>query len=167
MMPKKKKKKRAPAEAQQETQAEAGATGQVGAETEPEPPTPVTIPGQEIPVEPGAAAGKKKKKSRAQVALNTLRSEGVEAFGAYIEAEIGETELLHNLHGRLLRAEDLGAARIQHCGLSRSACRAGYNGRAAGGGPDAWICAGTARQGARKVGTDPEGEESLRVLFRK
>ena len=63
------------------------------------------------PGRPGAAAGKKKKKSRVQVGLNTLRSEGVEAFGAYIEAEIGKTELLHNLRGRLLRAEDLGGSK--------------------------------------------------------
>ena len=114
MMPKKKKKKVGAAEAQQEAQAQAGATGQVEVETGPEPPglpAPTTIPEQGISGEAGAAAGKKKKKSRVQVALNTLRSEGVEAFGAYFEAEIGETELLHNLRGRLLRAEDLGGSK--------------------------------------------------------
>ena len=67
--------------------------------------------------EPGAAATpaekKKKKKPRVQVALNALRAgkqdeEGVEAFRRYIEAEIGETALLHTLVERLNRAQDLG-----------------------------------------------------------
>ena len=63
----------------------------------------------------GAAvpAGKKKKKSRVQVALNTLRAgeeveKGVEAFKRYIEAAIGEAELLHTLTERITRAQDLG-----------------------------------------------------------
>ena len=116
MMPKKKKKRSGAAahEADTHQEAQAGATGQVEVETGPEPPglpAPTTIPEQGISGEAGAAAGKKKKKSRVQVGLNTLRSEGVEAFGAYIEAEIGETELLHNLRGRLLRAEDLGGSK--------------------------------------------------------
>ena len=42
-----------------------------------------------------------------QVALNTLRDDGVEAFHHYIEAEIGETDLLHTLTERICRAEDL------------------------------------------------------------
>ena len=62
--------------------------------------------------DPGATATpgqkKKKKKSRVQVALNTLREEGVEAFKKYIEAEIGGAELLHTLVERINRAEDLG-----------------------------------------------------------
>ena len=114
MMPKKKKKRSGAAahEADTQQEAQAGATGQVEVETGPEPPTPVTSPGQEIPGEPGAAAGKKKKKkSRVQVALNTLRSEGVEALGGYIETEIGETELLRNLVERIKRAQDLEAVR--------------------------------------------------------
>ena len=63
----------------------------------------------------GAAvpAGKKKKKSRVQVALNTLRAgeeveKGVEAFKRYIEAAIDEAELLHTLTERITRAQDLG-----------------------------------------------------------
>ena len=63
----------------------------------------------------GAAvpAEKKKKKSRVQVALNTLRAgeeveKGVEAFKRYIEAAIGEAELLHTLTERITRAQDLG-----------------------------------------------------------
>ena len=55
------------------------------------------------------AAGEKnkKKKSRVQVALNTLRGEGVEQFGRYIKAEIEETALLRTLMERVQRAEDL------------------------------------------------------------
>ena len=59
---------------------------------------------------------KKKKKSRVQVALNILRSENVQAFGRYIEAEIAETELLHNLCERINRAQDLA-------GVSNAALR--------------------------------------------
>ena len=55
----------------------------------------------------GAPVERKKKKSRVQVALNTLRSEGAEAFGGYIEAEIGEPALLRTLVERINRAEDL------------------------------------------------------------
>ncbi len=58
-----------------------------------------------------AGAKKKKKKSRVQVALNTLRGEGVEAFRGYIGAEIGEPELLRTLVQRIMRAEDLGGVR--------------------------------------------------------
>ena len=113
MMPKKKKKRSGAAahEADTQQEAQAGATGQVEVETGPELPTPTTIPEQGISGEPGAAAGKKKKKSRVQVALNTLRSEGVEALGGYIETEIGETELLRNLVERIKRAQDLEAVR--------------------------------------------------------
>ena len=64
------------------------------------------------PVEGAAGGAKKKKKiSRVQMALNTLRSEGVAAFGTYIEAEIGESELLRKLVERIMRAEDLGSVR--------------------------------------------------------
>ena len=54
---------------------------------------------------------KKKKKSRVQVALNTLRAEGVEAFKSYIEAGIGETGLLCTLVGRIKQAGDLGGVK--------------------------------------------------------
>ena len=63
------------------------------------------------PVQPEESTGpgqKKKKKPRVKVALNTLRGEGVEAFKAYIEAEIGETGPLRTLVERIIRAEDLG-----------------------------------------------------------
>ena len=68
------------------------------------------LPIRQPPPQPGAegpAEQKKKKKSRVQVALNTLRREGVEAFGDYIEAEIGEGALLRTLVERITRAEDL------------------------------------------------------------
>ena len=63
----------------------------------------------------GAAAGaqKKKKKSRVQVALNTLRGQGVAAFGGYIEAEIDEAVLLRTLVERINRAEDLKNVRAE------------------------------------------------------
>ena len=64
-----------------------------------------------------AGAGKKKKKSRVQVALNTLRGEGVAAFGGYVEAEIGETELLRTLVERIMRAEDLAGVRKEALGV--------------------------------------------------
>ena len=65
---------------------------------------------------PGATAEpvvKKKKKSRVQVALNTLRDEGVTAFREYIEAEIGEAELLRTLVERITRAENLEAVQAE------------------------------------------------------
>ena len=64
--------------------------------------------------EPGQ---KKKKKSRVQVALNTLRGEGTAAFGAYIEAEIGEAALLRTLVERIMRAEDLRSVRKEALGV--------------------------------------------------
>ena len=118
MMPKKKKKQAGAAAQEAETypegqeaaaalaQAETGAG--LGASALPQPASP-PAPGEAG--ESGGTSGKKKKKTRVQVALNTLRSEGVEAFGAYIEAVIGEPELLHNLRWRVIRAEDLGAVK--------------------------------------------------------
>ncbi len=60
-----------------------------------------------------AVAGekKKKKKSRVQVALNTLRAEGVEAFKDYLEAEVDDTALLDTLIERVHRAQDLAGVR--------------------------------------------------------
>ena len=103
-MPKKKKKTGEAAAEVAEALPEA--TPEAGAATVPEPQA--TVP----QAEPGATAPsgekKKKKKSRVQVALNTLRAEGVEEFGRYIHAEIGETALLHTLTERITRAQDLG-----------------------------------------------------------
>ncbi len=126
MMPKKKKKPGAPV-----AEAGSGGTGGVGAapheEVVPEsvavqPEAAGTLPqpgpGSGVSLSGGQADGsglpgqkKKKKKSRVQVALNTLRSEGVEAFREYVEAEIGEAELLRTLVERVNRAGDLGDLR--------------------------------------------------------
>ena len=100
----------------------AGAQGGGGTEAEgtaapgPEaaqPQATAAAPGVEPkPGEVAAGGGKKKKKkSRVQVALNTLRGEGIEAFGGYIEAQIVEAELLHTLVERINRAEDLKSVR--------------------------------------------------------
>ncbi len=120
MMPGKKKK---PLAAEVETgSGEQAAGAQAKAEPGPEaaqPQAPGAVPGVEpVPVG-GAAAGarKKKKKSRVQVALNTLRAEGAAPFGAYIEAEIGETELLHTLLERIMRAQDLAGVRKEALGM--------------------------------------------------
>ena len=82
------------------------ATSEAGKATVPEPQAalPRTEPG--IPPTPGEK--KKKKKPRVQVALNTLRAEGLEEFKGYIEAETGEPELLRTLVERIGRARDLG-----------------------------------------------------------
>ncbi len=75
-------------------------------------PGPGVMPSQAGPREE-APVEKKKKKSRVQVALNTLRGEGVEAFGGYIEEEIGEAALLRTLVERINRAGDLGGVRFE------------------------------------------------------
>ena len=84
-----------------------------------------TLPGVEPePVEDAAGeAKKKKKKSRVQVALNALRGEGVAAFGGYIEAEIGEAELLRTLVQRINRAEDLAGVREEALGTVEARLR--------------------------------------------
>ena len=99
----------------------------------------------ETPAEPGAVAGpepeetslqagpegaavakkkKKKKKSRVQMALNTLRTDGVEAFQRYIEAEVGETGLLRDLTERINRAQDLENVRDAALGFVAARQRA-------------------------------------------
>ena len=111
LMPKKKKKVR------QSASAAAGGTAISGADVETMPESEAaalgvveTLPQSEP--EPGVAAApgekKKKKKSRVQVALNTLRAEGVEALKSYIDAEISEAELLHTLAERIGRAQVQG-----------------------------------------------------------
>ena len=130
LMPKKKKQQPEPAPEKQQPEpapkrqpqepapAQAGGVAreetvpEAGAETQPvmARPTATETPGKtESAPEAGAVGGqKKKKKSRVQVALNTLRGEGVAAFGDYIEAEIGEAALLRTLVERITRAGDLG-----------------------------------------------------------
>ena len=116
LMPKKKKKKAAPdapqaPERQLETPPDCGATATPVAQAKPEAPS---VPEKTPPHEwekatetAGVVEQKKRKKSRVQVALNILRSKSVEAFAGYIEAEIAEVELLHNLRARISRAQNL------------------------------------------------------------
>ena len=106
----KKKKKQGPA------QEEEAVPKLVAAEPEAPGTTPKQEPVAEVASSPAAGAPaekKKRKKSRVQVALNTLRGEGVESFKAYIEAEIGEAALLHTLVERITRAGDLGGVRAE------------------------------------------------------
>ena len=117
MMPGKKKKQGA-----QQADAGPGVAAQggvAGAGPDEEVPELVAVTPQAEPVagEGAAGGGKKKKKSRVQVALNTLRGEGAAAFGAYIEAEIGEAALLRTLVERIMRAEDLGGVRKEALGV--------------------------------------------------
>ena len=123
LMPKKRKKQGAAAhEAGLEVKAEAGVGAGPGTEVEAETEVVggvLSVSGgqsrAEAPLpqeQPEKSAGpgqkrKKKKKTRVQVALKTLRGEGLEAFRGYIEAEISEVELLRTLVERIMRAEDL------------------------------------------------------------
>ena len=128
LMGKKKKKPGAGSTGNMEDHAGAGKTGSAGAgqdeEAVPEPMSAQPeVPGS-LPMEqPGQGEGaageakKKKKKSRVQVALNTLRGEGMAAFGSYIEAAIGEAALLRTLVERIMRAEDLGGVRTEALGV--------------------------------------------------
>ena len=105
LMPKKKKKTGEPAGAEAaDTLPEATPETAVATVPEPQDTVPQTEPG--VAVTPGEK--KKKKKPRVQVALNALRTDGVEVFGHYIHAEIGEPALLHTLTERITRAQDLG-----------------------------------------------------------
>ena len=103
LMPKKRKKKEDVVEAGSEVAAQAGGD----ARTEAEPGARLLeAQSKEAMVAPGE---KKKKKSRVKMALSALRCEGVEAFRGYIEAEIGEADLLRTLVERITRAQDLGS----------------------------------------------------------
>ena len=123
MMPKKKKKQEAagtgagPGMAAQGGDAGAGpddgAPELVAVKPQAQGPLPQAEP---VAGQGAVGGGKKKKKSRVQVALNALRGEGVAAFGAYIEAEIGEAALLRTLVERIMRAQDLA-------GVSKEALR--------------------------------------------
>ena len=114
LMSKKKKKKGEPvvvetsgetSEATPEVSAAPGAQAESEVLLPQEGPREATMPGEK----------KKKKKSRVQVALNTLRAEGVEAFKRYIEEEITVVDLLCNMRDRINRAENLG--RIKEAAL--------------------------------------------------
>ncbi len=117
-MPKQHRKKEPAMKVKQEGQT--GATQETSTPGVPAPPDTASVAvaqaGAEAAVrqtqaeakETAATGQKKKKKPRVQVALNTLRVEGVEAFKDYLEAEIGEAVLLDTLVERIKRAQDLG-----------------------------------------------------------
>ena len=101
----------------------------------------VTLPREQVEQAAGSEKKKKKRKPRVQVALNTLRAEGVEAFQQYVETMIDEPELLRTLTERIDRAEDLGGVRnaalkivsarpgAPACGAGKSLSRAVASGR--------------------------------------
>ena len=145
LMPKKRKKQGAAAhEAGLEVKAEAGVGAGPGTEVEAETEVvggvssvsggqsraEAPLPQEQPEKSAGPVHKRKKKKSRVQVALKTLRGEGVEAFRDYIEAEISEVELLRTLVERIMRAEDLGGIRDAALRVTRE--RAGVLGRGAG-----------------------------------
>ena len=108
----KKKKKQGPAQGEEAVPKLVAAEPEAPGTTPKQEPVPVVASSPPTPAGAEAPAEKKKKKkSRVQVALNTLRGEGVESFKAYIEAEIGEAALLHTLVERITRAGDLGGER--------------------------------------------------------
>lgn len=122
-MPKKRRNKDAAAEATPAALTEAAqqtgaadvpegtleASSQAGAQGRTEG---AVTPPREDTGEAAVSGGKKaKRKSRVQIAINTLREQGVEAFKANIEAMINEVELLHRLEERVQRAEDLSGVR--------------------------------------------------------
>ena len=130
LMPKKRKKKTGTTETPEALQEELPENVAVTLET---PAEPGAVAGPE-PEETSLQAGpegaavakkkKKKKKSRVQVALNTLRAEGVETFQRYIEAEVGETGLLRDLTERIYRAQDLENVRDAALGVVAARLRA-------------------------------------------
>ena len=130
LMPKKRKKKTEAAETPEGQQQELPDTAaaalkaptrlDAGAGPEPQDPS-LQAPSEEAAV---AVAKKKKKKSRVQVALNTLRAEGIEAFRSYLEAGIGEPELLQTLTERISRAENLGSVKDAALGFVAARLRA-------------------------------------------
>ena len=132
LMPKKKKNPPAEVGAGSGEQA-AAAQGEAGTEAKgtaapgpdaAQPQATGTVAGVEPePVGGAMGGGKKKKKSRVQVALNALRGEGAAAFGGYIEAEIGEAELLRTLVQRINRAEDLAGVRKEALGMVEARLR--------------------------------------------
>ena len=129
LMPKKRKKKTGTTETPEALQEEPPEIVAATLETPAEPgagvgPEPEETSLQAGPEGAAVAKKKKKKKSRVQVALNTLRADGVEAFQRYIEAEIGETGLLRDLTERINRAEDLENVRDAALGFVAARLRA-------------------------------------------
>ena len=107
LMPKKKQRQEgSSAEGVSEGVSEATPEAPPGPGVQAEVQAPLPQEGLKETAKPGEK--KKKKKSRVQVALNTLRAEGLDEFKCYIEANISERELLRTLTERISRAQDLG-----------------------------------------------------------
>ena len=94
-----------------------GAGAQAEAESE-VPPSPAE------PRETAVPGEKKKKKPKAQVALNTLRTEGVESFRRYVDEEISITDSLRGIRDRIIRAGDLGGIKDAALGVVAARLRA-------------------------------------------
>ena len=130
LMPKKRKQKTQAAQSPEALQEEPPENVAATLETPAEPGAGVGPEPEETSLQAGpegaavTVAKKKKKKSRVQVALNTLRAEGVETFQRYIEAEIGETGLLRDLTERINRAQDLENVRDAALGFVAARLRA-------------------------------------------
>ena len=130
LMPKKRKQKTQAAQSPEALQEEPPENVAATLETPAEPGAGVGPEPEETSLQAGpegaavAKKKKKKKKSRVQVALNTLRADGVETFQRYIEAEVGETGLLRDLTERINRAEDLENVRDAALGFVAMRLRA-------------------------------------------
>ena len=79
------------------------ASAEPGAQAEPE----ITLPQEDPKDTAPSGKRKKKKKSKVQVALNILRSGGMQAFKQYIDEEITATDSLRRIRERIGRALDL------------------------------------------------------------
>ena len=121
LMPKKRKKKGG-AMAEETAEATAEASARLGEQSEPEPEA--TLPQVQTGAGVVTAEKKKKKKTRVQVALHTLRADGVEEFGRYIHEEISESVLLYTLTERITRAENLSDKRDAALGVVEARLRA-------------------------------------------
>ena len=58
------------------------------------------------------------------MALNTLRTEGVESFRRYVDEEISITDSLRGIRDRIIRAGDLGGIKDAALGIVAARLRA-------------------------------------------
>ena len=108
LMPKKKKKSGQSTSAEQ---SETGAVGAPGTDVETPPASGATLSeaATKMPLslpEAAEAGGKNKKKTKAQMALNKLRTDSVESFRCYVEEEISSKDSLRRIRDRIIRGED-------------------------------------------------------------
>ena len=167
LMPKKRKKRGEPG-VERIPETGSATTPEVppgpGAQAEPE--QQVTLP-QEEPKETAASGENKKKKSRVQVALNSLRAAGVESFKRYVDEEITATDSLRSLRERIGRADNLKDNRDKAITVVDARLRALdpepvlATPEAAGPGTgQRRTCPGT-----NKDSPDPEGTSAVRLLY--